>query len=75
MVGWNDVVHIPAAETGALKRVQFIEIGRNAAANSFSNMQYPQSSVLSDLHTSILFVIAAAKLVAFYVFRCSNFWA
>ena len=60
MVGWNNVVHISAAEAGALKRVQFVEVGRNSAANSFGDMQHPQSSVLSDRHTSILFVLAAA---------------
>ena len=74
MVGWNDVVHISAAEAGALKRMQFVEVGRNAATNGFSDMQHPQSSVLSDRHTSILFVLAAAQsLIAFYVLRCSNF--
>jgi hypothetical protein len=65
MVGWNDVVHISAAEAGALKRLKFIEVGGNAAANSFSDMQHAQSSVLSDLHTSSSSFFAAAKLVAF----------
>ena len=60
MVGGYNVMHISAAEAGALKRVQFVEVGGNAAANSFSDMQHPQSSVLSDRHTSILFVFAAA---------------
>ena len=65
MVGWYNVMHISAAEAGALKWVQFVEVGRNSAANGFGDMQNPQSSVLSDSHTSILFVLAAAKLVAF----------
>jgi hypothetical protein len=51
MIGWYNVMHIAAAEIRLLMRVQFVKIGRNAAADRFGDMQNPYRSDLSAAHS------------------------
>jgi hypothetical protein len=57
MIGGYDIVHIVAAEAGALIGMKLVEVSRNSATNGFGNVEHSERACLFSRHGNFLIQI------------------